>query len=189
MTTGVPVGQYGIRYTGMPIDPIEEQLEKFHAGAITIGVEFRVLTDEIVAAMGRADEAKANGALNLNDDGVSLHVYSKGPDGDLERLRFDCFKDDPHYHYVDWPKHTQDIIHLDPTMTGDVLTWALALIRTRLPLLLERAGIADAARIVDPSLIEEVMPQVTEAAYRARYNADKSNVAKTALKTGDRLRA
>jgi hypothetical protein len=182
MTTGVPVGQYGIRYTGMPIDPIEEQLEKFHAGAVTIGVEFRVLTDDIVAAVGMAEIAKANGAVNLNDEGVSLHVYAKAPDGDKERLRFDCFNDDPHYHYVDWPKHTQDIIHLDPVMTGDVLTWALTLIRTRLPQLLERAGIADAARLVDPSLIEDIMPKVTEAAYRARCNTDKAKAASAALK-------
>ena len=91
-------GRHADRYVGketMAIPPLDEHLQKFTAGAISIGVEYRVLTDDIIKAMGLT---AVEGMQNLNDSGVSLHVFAKAADGDLERLRFDCFEDDPHFH-------------------------------------------------------------------------------------------
>src|SRR5665213_568962 len=81
----------------MPIPPVERNTERFTAGAVTIGVEFRVLTDALIAAMGKKAAPEIG---SLDDAGVSIHVFVKAADGDLERLRFDCFRKEPHYHYI-----------------------------------------------------------------------------------------
>jgi hypothetical protein len=61
------------------------------------------------------------------------------------------------------------------------LAWALDRIRTRLPQMLKRAGADDAARGVDTARLEEILPQVSEAAYRARYHHDDQEILEGAL--------
>jgi hypothetical protein len=170
----------------MPIPPVAEHMEMFKAGDVTIGVEYRILTNELLQTMGRKTASELG---DLNDTGVSLHVYAKAADGDLERLRFDCFKDDPHYHYISWSKKTNEHVFLDPHVHADTLVWALEVIRARLPQMLERAGVDNAEQIVDRRKVEDILPLVTESAYRARFNADKDRITKGALADGARLRA
>ena len=117
---------------------------------------------------------------DLDDRGVSLHVCSAGNDG-LEFLRFDCFDEDPHYHYISWREKFNDMVHLDSIADGDPLAWALERIRTRLPQMLTRAGADDIAARLDPAAIERALPRVAEAAYRARYHHDDGAVMRTAL--------
>jgi hypothetical protein len=170
----------------MPIPPVAEHMETFKAGAVTIGVEYRILTNELIATMGM----KASSDLGqLDDTGVSLHVYAKGADGDLERLRFDCFKDDPHYHYISWAKKTNEHVFIDPHVHGDILAWALETIRARLPEMLERAGIENAEQVVDRKRLEQILPLVTESAYRSRLNVDKDRITRGAMADGARRRA
>ena len=109
-------------------------------------------------------------------------MFATQDDGErLERLRFDCFDEDPHYHYVDWQGQANDIVQIDAVADGDPLTWALDRIRTRLPQMLARAGAGDVARRVDPSALEAVLPRVSEAAYHARYHHDDQATLKGAL--------
>ena len=42
-------------------------------------------------------------------------------------------------------------------------------IATRLPQMLERAGVPEIARQVDSRLIDQALPRIKEKAYRARY--------------------
>jgi hypothetical protein len=42
--------------------------------------------------------------------------------------------------------------------------------------MLERAGAPHVAAMVDIRAIETIMPKVTEAAFRARYHADKAAI-------------
>ena len=161
-------------YSVMPIPAVAAHEERFEAGAIRIGVEFRLLTDAIVAA---AEFEEASGATRgdttgLDDRGVALHVYATQDGEEREFLRFDCFQEDPHYHYVSWRDKMNDMIHLDPIADGDPLTWALERIRTRLPQMLERAGAADVAQLVDAGAIEAALPRVTRAAFKARYASE-----------------
>jgi hypothetical protein len=172
------------RYDRMPIPPVEEQTSWFDAGAVRIGVEYRLLTDavaaanEVIAAAGATQEAAAvPSPTALDDRGVSLHVFS----GEQEFLRFDCFDEDPHYHYISWRAKSNEMIHLDPIADGDPLAWALERIRTRLPQMLARAGAADVAARVDPAELERALPRVAEAAYRARYHSDAGAVLRSAL--------
>jgi hypothetical protein len=175
------------RYDRMPIPPVEAQTTWFDLGAVRIGVEYRLLTDaiaganEVVAAAGATQEAAAAPSPTaLDDRGVSLHVFGGGAGGQ-EFLRFDCFDEDPHYHYISWRAMSNEMLHLDPIADGDPLAWALERIRTRLPQMLARAGAADVAAELDPAELERALPRVAEAAYRARYHSDAGAVMRSAL--------
>ena len=173
---------HATRYTLMPIPPVEEHTSYFQAGPITIGVEYRVLNDAIVDQHMDAEQQRVDVGENLDDRGVSLHVFGTRDDGERqEHLRFDCFDDDPHYHYVDWKARFNGIVHMDPVADGDPLAWALHCIRTRLPHMLERAGASNAAAGIDSAALEAVLPRVSEAAYRARYHHDDESTLQGAL--------
>lgn len=166
---------YVTRYSVMPIPPVEEHTAWFPAGPIAIGVEYRLLSDAVAAA---AEPAEAGGdergqRTGLDDRGVSLHVFASQDGERREFLRFDCFDEDPHYHYVSWRDKANEMVHIDPVADGDPLTWALERIRTRLPQMLARAGAPDVAATVDAGALEEALPKVTEAAFRARYRRER----------------
>jgi len=161
------------RYDLMPIPPVDAQTEVFEAGAVSIGVEYRLLTDAIAAAVvvdrgGGTDSAPSG----LDDRGVSIHVFGEQGGRRRELLRFDCFDEDPHYHYVCWDPPSNEMLHLDPVADGDPLAWALDRIRNRLGPMLVRAGAADVAARLDPRRLDEALPRIAEAAYRARYHHD-----------------
>jgi hypothetical protein len=166
------------RYDLMPIPPTEARTEWFEAGPIAIGVEYRLLDDAIAAAaeketaVGRAGSAAA-AATGLDDRGVSLHVCAAAGAERIEHLRFDCFQEDPHYHYVSWKERFNHMLHLDPVADGDPLHWALERIRTRLPQMLTRAGAPELAARLDLRALDAVLPRVAEAAYRARGLEEK----------------
>ncbi len=178
------MGDHITRYDRMPIPPILANTEFFEAGPIRIGVEFRVLTDDVVAAI-RATLPAAIGAEtgkleDLDDTGVSFHVYGNRDGQAFEFLRFDCFREDPHYHYVGWDRSSNEVLHLDPVADGDPVAWALDRIGSRLPQMLIRAGAADVAATVDLAAIEAILPRVTEAAYRLRYQDEATTASPTA---------
>jgi hypothetical protein len=171
------------RYELMPIAPVEEHTEYFDAGAVVFGVEYRLL-DSAIAAASRVEEADGSdpGVSDAVDDrGVSIHVFGVEGGERVERLRFDCFDEDPHYHYVSWSARSNEMIHIDPVVEGDPLAWALERIRTRLPQMLVRAGAGEVAGCVEPARIEAVLPLVTEAAYRARFHHDDDSIRRGAL--------
>ena len=172
------------RYSVMPIPPIEAHTTWFEAGPIRVGVEYRRLTDAIAAAgqLVAASGDERGLTTDLDDRGVSLHVCAEQDGEALELLRFDCFEEDPHYHYVSWRDKTNDMIHLDPVADGDPLAWALERIRTRLPQMLTRAGGADVVARLDASAIEEMLPRITEAAYRVRYEHDDEAILRAATR-------
>ena len=176
------------RYSVMPIPPVEAHTTTFSAGVVEIGVEYRLLNDAIAAAAS-AGLAPARGdergrTTELDDRGVSLHVFGWQEGERRELLRFDCFAEDPHYHYVSWRERSNEMIHLDPAADGDPLAWALERIRTRLPPMLARAGAPELAERIDALALEEVMPRLTEAAYRARYEHEEQPTPAVAASRG-----
>lgn len=171
------------RYEVMPIPPIDSQTRYFDAGPVSIGVEYRLLDDAIAAAstIVAADGVDAGVSTGIDDRGVSIHVFGIRDGERLEHLRFDCFDEDPHYHYVSWRDRTNEMIHIDPVAAGDPVEWALARIRTRLPQMLARAGAPDIAAQIDTTVLEAILPRVTEAAYRARFDHDDEAIRRAAL--------
>jgi len=156
------------RTESIPIPPIPVNTEYIQAGAVSFGIEFRTLNEE---AYRNSPKHKGPPDLKgrdkpLDDRGVSIHVMAT--DGErTEYLRFDCFNDDPHYHYIFPEQKAQDWIPLDTVAHGEALPWALECIRTRLPAMLERAGAADLASKVDQRKIEAVLPRLARAAQDA----------------------
>jgi len=165
------------KYDIMPIPPIEAHSTRFEAGPVEIWVEYRLLDDAIAAAhtvlQGYEGEIET-----IQDRGVSLHVFGEVEPGaqKVELLRFDCFDEDPHYHYVSYARKTNEMVHIEPAAMGDPLQWALERIRTRLPQMLARAGADGLAARVDVAAVETILPKVAECAYRARFTHDDAAI-------------
>jgi hypothetical protein len=161
----------GTVYTVMPIPPEEDVTTYVAAGAITVGVEVRALDNALVgdyfkdATPEQQAEIAANKPDNLDDGGVSLHVCSS--EDRTEYLRFDCFRFEPHYHYIFSSGASQEIIKYDSVANGDMLNWAIGRITTRLPEMLRRAGATVLADEVDPAAIEKALPELEAACARA----------------------
>jgi len=117
----------------MPIPPVPEHCIGVPAGAVTLVVEARDLSDEPQPVGG------------FDDFGASLHVV--GPDS-AEYVRFDCFDKEPHYHYIRPAEGTNIICRLDDIAEGDPIEWTIGRLRHRLPEMLEHAGAAPVAASV-----------------------------------------
>jgi len=155
----------------MPIPPVEARTEWFDAGVLRFGVEYRLVNDAITAA---SEMAAARGDVrpppgSIDDCGVSIHVVGVNGGEAFEYLRFDCFIEDPHYHYVCWKEKSNEMLHMDPIADGDPLGWSLDRLRTRLPQMLERAGAGFLCPQIDAMRLDAALPRVAEAAYRCRY--------------------
>jgi hypothetical protein len=166
----------GERYPILPLPHIPEHTELIEVGPITIGVGCRVLNDETAAeylrSVGynpRPEEGDAGyGNMGAEDGGVSIHVFGNESGELLEHFRFDCFDDEPHYHYVYQGEKAQRRVFLDPVVEGDAGRWALERLRTRLPQILESVGQTELARRVDLTAMLAALPQIEAAIERAQ---------------------
>ena len=63
---------------------------------------------------------------------MSLHV--RATDTGHEYLRFDCFDNEPHYHYIhdSTDPYINNVVVYDPFACGDMLPFAIGCLRTRL---------------------------------------------------------
>ena len=111
----------------MPIPAAEARTTFFSAGAIRFGVEFRELTDAVAASavLEAASGDERGQTTELDDRGVSIHVFGNQDGEEREFLRFDCFLEDPHYHYISWREHSNEMLHMDPALSGDPVEFAL----------------------------------------------------------------
>ena len=83
----------------------------------------------------------------MDDQGLCLQVYTKVGDHDTEILRFDCFDQNPHYHYG--PENYNIRLHMDKTTAGNPLGWTLGNIRNKLGEMVRRSGYEDLANNLD----------------------------------------
>ena len=88
----------GNRYQQLPIPMVTEHCIPVDAGAVQLVVESRQLTNEII---NDTYDGAVESPSPFDDFGATLHVLGTA-DG-LEHLRFDCFENEPHYHYIDTP--------------------------------------------------------------------------------------
>lgn len=72
------------------------------------------------------------------DQGLCLQVAGNLEGKETELLRFDCFDNHPHYQYG--PENKNVRIMLDPTVVGNPLGWTMTQLRSKLPMMLARAG-------------------------------------------------
>jgi len=169
--TGEP--SFLTRYNRMPIPADMAHTKLIGVGQFEIGIQFRELRDDIVARQNleRAKGDTRGKVENLDDVGVAIHVFYVSDDKLTEVLRFDCFNDEPHYHYVNWAAKRNDIVWLDPTAMGDSLQWSIHAIATRLQPMVDFALGEDHALVVDQKQLDQKLPLIAAAAYAAASGA------------------
>ena len=102
------------------------------------------------------------------DQGISVQVMGNVEGKDTELLRFDCFDQNPHYHYG--PESKNERIDLDKTTAGSPLGWTVTQLREKLPDMLKRAGYEELAGQLDA---DHMTPKVDELESLAREMAIK----------------
>ena len=148
----------------VPQDP--EATTFVEAGPITFGIEPRVFDPVAEAAKLTAEEIAAAGPDSLFnsdkvDGGVCVHVF--GTDGLVEYLRFDCFDDEPHYHYI-IPGRGNMLVHFDRVANGPMLEWTMRTLRGRLPELLMQLGAEKLAASLKSGELERALDEVQRVA-------------------------
>lgn len=134
--------QLGRRYElRQLLPPVEENVEYVEAGGLVLGIEGRTVS---------------------KDGGVCVHVFGRQAGKLLEFLRFDCFDQFPHYHYVYQREAAQDRILIDTAADGEALSWTLERLRTRLPAMLVKAGEPELAAQIDPPALSRALDRVEE---------------------------
>ncbi len=112
------------------------------AGNIRFGLEFRELS------VGR---------------GLAIHVLGDVAGQEIELLAFDCFNNQPHYHYG--PRNKNIRLYWDQTLVPDPLRWTLDQFKQRkLPDMLDRAGYPGIVAELDRELIAAKLPEIEATA-------------------------
>jgi hypothetical protein len=131
----------GHRYDRLPIPMVEEHCISVDAGAVQLVVESRTLTNEIIE---NALSGTVDAEIPFDDFGATLHVCGTA-DG-LEHLRFDCFENEPHYHYIEQATCANTVVRIDELAVGDPIEFSLACVEHHLPDMLRHCrapGLAD----------------------------------------------
>ncbi|HQV56546.1 MAG TPA: hypothetical protein PKV27_00940 [Ilumatobacteraceae bacterium] len=141
-SSGIDAYKLGRDFTIMPIAIDWAHTVEIPAGPVTFVVEARSLTQKALLDNER-DRAVTDGGIGDNyadllDGGASLHVL--GADDRLEYLRFDCFDNEPHYHYIDNANQGNTIVRFDNIAEGDPLVWTVRTVGTRLAAMLDYVG-------------------------------------------------
>src|SRR6476469_1845575 len=99
---------------------------------------------------------------NLSDQGVCIHVMGDVDGQPTELLRFDCFDQEPHYHYAPMGKNERRF--LDKTTAGNPIGWTLRQLRTNLPAMLEHGGFGEVSSKLDGELAAAKLDEVEATA-------------------------
>ena len=155
----------GNRYDRLPIPMVTEHCTAVDVGAVQLVVERRRLTNEIIAA---ASHDGVEAEIPFDDSGATLHVCGTA-DG-LEHLRFDCFENEPHYHYIEQANGANTVVRIDELAVGDPLEFSLACVEHHLPDMLRHCGVADLADEVagQPDKVSAAIPEVRDLMRKAR---------------------
>lgn len=148
------------------VPPLEENTTWLEVGALRIGYEYRVLTDDVLGAtpgLALAEDAPTG----FDTEGGSIHVCD-GVTGD-EYLRFDVFDGDPHYHYLT-PGTMNWVIPFDLVAHGDMWEWVFDCLRRRLRPMLREAGAVVLADRVDVDAVVAVIPDLERLARLGRQD-------------------
>jgi len=161
--------KFGIVYKVQPEPMDPAACTRFEAGAVTLVLEYREVDPERLerAYADRPEDLaeirKFSPEGGFTDTGLSIHVV--GARDGHEYLRFDCFQDDPHYHYVHRGGDRNHWVPFDPVSGGDMFGFALGCLRERLATMLDYAGGGDVASALDR---QRVLPAVDALEKKAR---------------------
>jgi hypothetical protein len=163
--------QLGFPFNQTSLPPVPEWSRYIQAGPITIGVEQRRVTADLVekayGAEKRPDLVRPSRLTGENDEPfLSVHILDAATDA--EHLRFDLTDEHPHYHYMS-PGERNVVVPYDKNACGeDMLDWAIGCLRNHLPAMLTFAGASDLAPQIDQNAIESAIPRIFEEVEKAR---------------------
>jgi hypothetical protein len=152
----------------MPIPAIVEHCINVDAGALQLVVESRELTNEILLTQLPEGSVTIPADITYDDFGASLHVC--GTDDGLEHLRFDCFENEPHYHYIDHAAGGNTVVRIDELAVGDPIEFSLACVEHHLVDMLRNCGVEGLADEVatQPDTVTRAVAEVRELMLHAR---------------------
>jgi hypothetical protein len=161
----------GNRYEQLPVPMVPEHCVTVDAGAVQLVVESRQLTNEILDDTYHGAVAPE---IRFDDFGATLHVCGTA-DG-LEHLRFDCFENEPHYHYIEQRAGANVVVRIDELAVGDPVYFSLACVEHHLPDMLRNCGVGDLADDVAsrPDQVKAAVEVVRELMTAARNARDRS---------------
>ena len=105
------------------------------------------------------------------DRGLAIHVLGDIAGQEVEILAFDCFENEPHYHYG--PRNKNIRLYWDKTAVPDTLRWTLDQFKSRkLPAMIEKAGYPGIVAELDEELMQAKLVDVEATALAmAKQNA------------------
>ena len=127
-----------------------------------------------VVDAGLVDIAMSYRKELMPDQGLCIQVYSEIEGKDTEILRFDCFDQDPHYHYG--PENHNIRLHLDKTTAGNPVGWTMDNIRNKLPIMVRRSGYDSLADSLEAHPVSDAALDEAEAKARDLSRNDRRTV-------------
>jgi hypothetical protein len=94
-----------------------------------------------------------------SDRGPAVRVFGEVDGKERQLLRFDCFENDPHYHYD--PDGRNEQLHLSPEL--DTVSWAADHIERNLAVMIRLAGYPELAAGLESDEVAAALPQVRAA--------------------------
>jgi ribulose-5-phosphate 4-epimerase/fuculose-1-phosphate aldolase len=166
----------------MPIPLVAENTSFIDAGPLTLALERRVVNEATIAATygeselvssAITDHLGKTGTSRTQIDlaGLSIHVLDAER---VEHLRFDCFDDDPHYHYLRPDENWQTVCEYDAAANGDMLDWVMALLRDRLRPVLAEIGASHLEAAIDDTALNEGLDELDRLVNALRQSVDSA---------------
>jgi hypothetical protein len=95
------------------------------------------------------------------DRGPSLRIYGDVEDKPVQLLRFDCFENEPHFHYD--PEGKNNRIFLNKARTSDPIAWTIDYLRGNVASLVRVAGYGQLADRLDEEALTAALPGLEKA--------------------------
>jgi len=112
------------------------------------------------------------------DRGPSLRVFGDVEGKPVQLLRFDCFENEPHFHYDPDGKNNQ--LRLDKANVSDPIAWSMDYLRGNVTTLIRIAGYGALADQLDEGVLTGALPTI-EKALRDSIPASKSEMEASGL--------
>jgi hypothetical protein len=144
--------------------PLADQLNEKDLSAALPTVE-KALRDSIPSTAPNLEASGLRFAVQYRstrtDRGPSLQVCGDVEGKPVQLLRFDCFEEEPHFHYD--PDGKNNRIFLNKARASDPIAWTMDYLCGNLPSLLRIAGYSRLAETLDEGAVMAALPGVEKA--------------------------
>ena len=103
---------------------------------------------------------EGRGQREDQDGGPSLQILGTSNGAQVQLLRFDMFRINPHYHYAPDGKNIRYLV--DPLTLDDPVSWVFDLIGNRLPQMLAKAGYEELATPANLAAVKTALPNLKQ---------------------------